>query len=262
MKSLPENVKKIVSGDNHTIALTKDGKIYGSGCNRHVQLKRIKNQKEENEFINNVNYFCSSPKEMTFDRNLFNEFQCLDVDYSVIDVCVGWQFSILLLENGRLEILGNFPISNSDFETIKDTKFSKIFSGPKSFVCIFENQKSFLYFKKNCKPKQFDFNHEIVQISLTMFNFVVLLDNNNLYFSSESSKFGVDMGTFKRGESLISMNSIANVLKIEAGWSHFLLVGEKEGKYFIYGFGRSDFCQFGINCKKEIESLEYSADIK
>ena len=83
-----------------------------------------------------------------------------------------------------------------------------------------------------------------------MFNFVVLLENNSLYFEGRS-KFGVDMGTCNLQQSTISMDKYGKLKDIVAGWSHFLFVTKIEQSFSIYGFGRIDFSQFCSNSELE-----------
>ncbi len=116
------SVKKIVTGGSHSLLLTVDGRIFGTGTNTSGELGEMKNTVEFREIIL--------------------------VDFLPVDVCAEHGFSVILDTSGRVKVLGDFlgSLNESDIIFINETRFQSIAAGPKSIALVYGDcRKLFLF---------------------------------------------------------------------------------------------------------------------
>jgi len=216
------SVKKIVTGGSHSLLLTVDGRIFGTGTNTSGELGEMKNTVEFREIIL--------------------------VDFLPVDVCAEHGFSVILDTSGRVKVLGDFlgSLNESDIIFINETRFQSIAAGPKSIALVYGDCRKLFYIRTSGeKGKHFSFECKIEQVALSFYNCAILLATNHLWLMGKD-KWGLLMGRSKEIEHSILMEEWGVVKEIKAGWHHFVFVTERDGKFNIWAFGRNDYYQYSI----------------
>lgn len=240
-------VKKICSGDNHTIILTKNGLIYGSGSNEFGQLGSInEEEKSKSTFL----------------------FKQITIKEAVEDIGCGIEFTLLLLKDtNKIKILGRFQCSD---EIVENYCFSKISASAQSITLLtLDQQKIFhLQRKRNNLVQEFvvspPSSSSISKLVSTFSNIFILFNDGSVFGSlvpGKKNKFGLGFGCNSNDNENnskqhnlsatlmfypINYNSYqkCKVVDIVGGWNHLILAAKSCTKYHLFGLGRNDFGQF------------------
>ena len=272
------SIQQISLGNQHTLCLSNEGKLFSFGWNFYSQCGIPPNKTEDKNSFDNLNYSNKNIKILNHiekineiqhpNKKKFTAVTCGE-DHSIVIDEDGKIFGFGLNSNGQIlvnnskkfisKITNLKPFNNeniTNIQSIKDISFALNEFG-EAFIWPWKKGKnfqyyplklSFNYFSQNLNNKIFLKNEKIFSFSCG-YNFAIFLTINGYLFSMGSNnKFGqLGHGDIipKLKPTLIEffLKSNEKILQISCGSNHVIAKNDK-GKIYSWGLGK--FGQLGL----------------
>ena len=267
---IPEKIKKISLGGEHSIILTTKNNIFVSGLNIFGQLG-TGDYDNRNVFINIDIY----------KNTLMNK-----KDEKIVDISAGAQHSLLLSNKNNLYYCGfnknNFLNKNEDIniftqiidEKIKDKKIKHIRTGMNINGILFEDKLNIAIFGqeleiinktseiillniKDIIKEEYrkDNTLNISDIKLGQEFILILISNGDVYTCgiNRKNKLGVEEKNIKKEKNKLIFYKVSlpeKIIQIESGYDNSIVISET-GK--IYGWGSNYYGQICSTKKSTID---------
>ena len=267
---IPEKIKKISLGGEHSIILTTKNNIFVSGLNIFGQLG-IGDYDNRNVFTNIDIYI----------NTLMNK-----KDEKIVDISAGAQHSLLLSNKNNLYYCGfnknNFLNKNEDIniftqiidEKIKDKKIKHIRTGMNINGILFEDKLNIAIFGqeleiinktseiillniKDIIKEEYrkDNTLNISDIKLGQEFILILISNGDVYTCgiNRKNKLGVEENNIKKEKNNLIFYKVSlpeKITQIESGYDNSIVISET-GK--IYGWGSNYYGQICSTKKSTID---------
>ncbi|XP_023321398.1 secretion-regulating guanine nucleotide exchange factor isoform X5 [Eurytemora carolleeae] len=208
---------KIIGGGGHTLALDSDGNLFVCGWNRFGQLG------------------------IESDENL-TRFTRTDVS-GVVDVAAGWDFSLLLLQDGTVLSAGSnkfFQLGSDELSKVGSSQFKKV-PGPLNFlgIKIRIEGRSWKDVKDSLPARIPDLNN-VTRISCGQF-FTVLGTSENKLFGFGSNKFNEISSTLEKIIPVPTEIKLSGSETVSCGWTHVVCLRQDR----CHAWGRNNYFQCG-----------------
>ena len=270
VSDLPEKIKKVSLGGEHTIILTTKNNVYVSGLNIFGQLGL--GDYENRNVFSNINIYKNSLKNKKEEK--------------IIDIAAGAQHSLLLSNKNNVYYCGfnknNFLNKNEDIniftqitdEKIKNKKIKFIRAGMNISGILFEDNLNIAIFGQdleiinksseiilinisNIIQEEYskDNSLHISDIKLGQEFILILISNGDVYTCgiNKKNKLGIEDKSIKKEKNKLIFYKVAlpeKIIQIESGYDNAIVVSET-GK--LYGWGSNYYGQICSTKKSIIE---------